>query len=67
MWEGNIFFEPLLPEQVAFGLPASPVPAGTGYTTPSVVQDALTYLITGNPLKVHISLPIRKDIMLSGD
>jgi chitinase len=47
-WGENIFFEPLMPEQVAIGLPASPNAAGTGYTTPSVVQDALTYLITGD-------------------
>ncbi|MDP8210727.1 MAG: glycosyl hydrolase family 18 protein [Candidatus Stygibacter australis] len=43
----NIFFEPLLPCQVAIGLPASPNAAGTGYTTPLVVQEALDYLIMG--------------------
>jgi len=47
VWGSNIFFEPLLPEQVAIGLPASTSAAGTGYTTPLVVQEALDYLIMG--------------------
>jgi len=49
VWIGNIFFEPLLPEQVAIGLPASTSAAGSGYTIPYVVHTALDYLILGIP------------------
>ena len=43
------YFDPLAPEQVLIGLPASPKAAGTGYTSPGVVQEALDYLILGKP------------------
>jgi len=49
IWNMNLFFEPLLPEQVLIGLPASPSAAGSGYTPPIIVYDALNYLILGNP------------------
>ncbi len=48
VWGNNIFFEPLYPEQVMIGLPASNSAAGSGYTPPDVVQIALDYLILGN-------------------
>ena len=47
VWVGNIFFEPLAPEQVAIGLPASTSAAGSGYTAPDVVHTALDYIILG--------------------
>ncbi|MCF7920424.1 MAG: T9SS type A sorting domain-containing protein [Candidatus Cloacimonetes bacterium] len=49
VWGSNIFFDPLEPEQVAIGLPASPEAAGTGYTPGGIVQDALSYIILGYP------------------
>jgi chitinase len=49
VYVNNIFFEPLLAEQVAIGLPASISAAGSGYTTPDVVHTALDYLILGIP------------------
>ncbi len=48
VWVGNIFFEPLAPEQVAIGLPASTSAAGSGYTTPDIVHTALDYIVLGN-------------------
>lgn len=48
IWGGNIFFDPLLPEQVAIGLPAGANAAGSGYTEPPEVLDALDYIILGN-------------------
>ena len=47
VWVGNIFFDPLEPEQVAIGLPASTSAAGSGYTEPDVVHTALDYIILG--------------------
>lgn len=38
----------LSPSQVGLGLPASPEAAGSGYTSPSVVNDALDCLATGS-------------------
>jgi len=49
VWGSNIFFEPLEAYQVAIGLPASTSAAGTGYTSPEIVHDALDYLILGLP------------------
>ncbi len=49
VYVNNIFFEPLAPEQVAIGLPASTSAAGSGYTEPDVVQTALDYIILGIP------------------
>lgn len=46
---GGLIFPPLDPSQVAIGLPASPQAAGTGYTPAEEVQEALGYLITGEP------------------
>ncbi len=46
-WGANIWFEPLRPDQLLIGLPASPEAAGSGYTEPVVVHDALDYLIKG--------------------
>jgi hypothetical protein len=43
----NIFFEPLAPEQMAIGLPASTSAAGSGYTEPEIVHTALDYIILG--------------------
>lgn len=48
VWAGNIFFEPLAPEKVAIGLPASTSAAGSGYTNPLELQTALDYIILGN-------------------
>ncbi len=47
VWVGNIFFEPLAPEQVAIGLPASTSAAGSGFTAPDVVHTALDYIVLG--------------------
>jgi chitinase len=41
------YFGPLAGEQVAIGLPASVQAAGSGYTPPNVVHDALSYLYLG--------------------
>lgn len=41
------FFEPLRPDQVVIGLPAIPSAAGSGHTDATTVQQALTYLYTG--------------------
>ena len=43
-------FPPLAAHQVAIGLPASTQAAGSGYTPPSVVHDALDKLILGRPV-----------------
>lgn len=43
----NIAFPPLAPAQVLMGLPASPSAAGSGYTPPSIVHEALEYLVLG--------------------
>ena len=56
VWVGNIFFEPLAPEQVAIGLPASTLAAGSGYTTPDVVHTALDYLVLGIPFSGQYQL-----------
>jgi chitinase len=40
-------FPALREDQVAFGLPAQPSAAGSGYTTPANVKKALDYLIKG--------------------
>jgi len=45
----GIAFSPLLPEQVAIGLPASPSAAGSGYTAAPSVHAALCRLILGEP------------------
>ena len=45
----NALFPPLRPDQVAIGLPASPSAAGSGYTAPAAVQQALDYLYLGKP------------------
>ena len=42
-----IFFEPLRSDQVMIGLPACAAAAGSGYTTPPVVQQAVDYLVLG--------------------
>ncbi len=42
-------FDPLSHDQVLIGLPASTQAAGTGYTTPAIVHDALDHLLTGVP------------------
>jgi len=47
VYVNNIFFDPLEPEQVAIGLPASTSAAGSGYTEPDVVHTALDYIILG--------------------
>lgn len=44
----NHIFPALRPDQVAIGLPASSQAAGSGYTAPAVVQQALDYLIKGD-------------------
>lgn len=49
VWGENIYFEPLLADQVAIGLPACPEAAGSGYTEAEVVHQALDYLILGVP------------------
>ena len=46
---GGLYFDPLEPDQVAIGLPSGTNAAGSGYTEPEVVIDALNYLILGNP------------------
>ncbi|MDY8134515.1 Ig-like domain-containing protein [Aquimarina sp. 2201CG5-10] len=43
----SVGFPALRPDQVAFGIPASPQAAGGGYTTPTEVKKALDYLIKG--------------------
>jgi chitinase len=43
----NIFFEPLEENQVLFGIPASPLAAGSGYTDPAIVREAVRCLVTG--------------------
>jgi len=43
----SVNFPALRPDQVAFGIPASPQAAGGGYTTPENVKKALDYLIKG--------------------
>lgn len=45
----GIDFPGLRPDQVAIGVPASPAAAGSGFTSVSVLQDALDRLITGAP------------------
>ena len=40
-------FPPLAPEQVVIGLPASTLAAGSGYTAPSLVHQALDHLYLG--------------------
>ena len=45
----SVNFPALRPDQVAFGIPASPQAAGGGYTTPTEVKKALDYLIKGIP------------------
>ncbi len=42
-----IFFDPLDEAQVLIGLPASPLAAGSGYSEPDIVHEAVTYLVTG--------------------
>lgn len=44
---GGASFPPLRPDQVAIGLPASPSAAGSGYTTPGPVHEALDLLYLG--------------------
>ena len=44
---GGTFFPPLRPDQVAIGLPASPGAAGSGYTAPGPVHEALDLLYLG--------------------
>ncbi len=46
---GNQQFPALRPDQVAIGLPANTMAAGSGYTTPAEVHKALDYLIKGKP------------------
>jgi len=49
-------FPALRPGQVAFGAPASPQGASTSppsYTTPTDIQNALNYLVTGVPFPGH--------------
>ena len=46
---GDPFFAPFEPEQVAFGLPAAPGAAGSGFTSPNGVLNALGYIIEGTP------------------
>ncbi|MBN2018088.1 MAG: T9SS type A sorting domain-containing protein [Candidatus Cloacimonetes bacterium] len=43
----HIPFDPLLPEQVAIGLPACPDASSSGYTSPDVVHEALNYIVLG--------------------
>lgn len=43
----SLTFPALRPDQVAFGLPAAPGAAGSGYTAPSAVLNALNYLVKG--------------------
>ncbi len=43
----TVNFPALRPDQVAFGIPASPQAAGGGYTAPAEVKKALDYLIKG--------------------
>jgi chitinase len=45
----GIAFSPFQPHQVAIGLPATTTAAGSGYTTPSLVHEALDRLILGKP------------------
>lgn len=44
---GGNFFPAFRADQVAIGLPAAPAAAGSGYTPPAVVQQALDYLVRG--------------------
>lgn len=46
---GGPVFEPLRPDQVMLGLPATEGAAGSGYTEPAAVRQALDYLIKGEP------------------
>ena len=46
-WGAGIFFEPLQASQVAIGLPATDQAAGSGYTPPAVVHQALDALYLG--------------------
>ncbi len=46
----DITFEPLAASQVAIGLPSSPAAAGSGYTTPTLVKQALDALYLGKPV-----------------
>jgi len=43
----HIFFDPLLPEQVAIGLLACPDAASSGYTSADVVHETLNYIVLG--------------------
>lgn len=45
----NLFFPPLRPDQVAFGLPASANGASSGFTSVAETQKAMNYLINGVP------------------
>lgn len=45
---GGGFFPPFRSDQVAIGLPASPLAAGSGYTPPATVTLALDYLYLGS-------------------
>lgn len=42
-------FPPFRPDQIAIGLPATSSAAGSGYTEPAFVQQALDYLVKGIP------------------
>lgn len=46
---GGQYFEPLRPDQVAIGLPATVDAAGSGYTDPQTVLQALDYILQGVP------------------
>ncbi len=46
---GGSYFDPFNAEQVAIGLPASNQAAGSGYTSPVLVHDAVTYIVLGEP------------------
>lgn len=45
----NDVFPPFRPDQIAIGLPANTSAAGSGYTEPEVVQQALDYLVKSVP------------------
>jgi len=45
----NVAFTPFAPHQVAIGLPATSSAAGSGFTPPAVVQQALERLLLGAP------------------
>ncbi|MBD3235889.1 MAG: chitinase [Candidatus Eisenbacteria bacterium] len=47
-WGNAIYFDPLCQSQVTVGLPAGPS-AGSGYTPPDIVHQALDYLILATP------------------